>query len=77
MMKQSDVKLNRLTALAQEWARNPKFKEDCRKIWDPLFFAMCEEKIEKLRQINLIESRHNRGDGTKFLDISEINVEGW
>ena len=76
MTKEQEMKETRLLVLGQEWARDPHFKETCRRLWDPEFFQYCEQRIAALRQVNMIEEKHRGGDRIKFLDISEINVEG-
>ena len=77
MTKEQEKKMNRLLALGQEWARNQMFKETCRNSWDPEFFAYCEQKIAELKQVDMIERKHEDRDRIKFLDISEIDVEAW
>ena len=77
MTKEQEKKITRLLVLGQEWARDKNFKEACRNSWEPEFFQYCEEKIAELRQINMIEHKHEGGDRIKFLDISEIDVEAW
>jgi len=67
--------LLKLRALSAQWYGDPRMKEICRQTWDPIFFAECEQKIQKLKQINFIEQRHNIKSSIKYLDISEINVE--
>ena len=78
MTEVQEKKLRRLKALAFEWARDPRFKEMCRRTWDPVFFMECEKTINELNKVWHIEYKHNHKDwSVKYLDISEINVEGW
>lgn len=69
--------LIRMRALAMQWDNDPRMKEVCRRTWDPIFFAECEAKIEKLKQVGLIEQKHFNKSSIKYLDISEIDVEAW
>lgn len=76
MTKEQEKKENRLLALGREWARDPHFKEKCRNTWDPFFFTECEQKIEELKKVKNIEIKCQKRDSIKFLDISEISLEG-
>ena len=78
MTEVQEKKLRRLKALAFEWERSPQFKEMCRRTWDPVFFIECEMRINELNKVWGIEKKHQIKDwSVKFLDVSEINVEGW
>jgi len=77
MTEEMNVRVSRLITLGQEWAKNPNFKECCRKMWKPEFFEYCERKIKELERIAIIENRLATGETVQQLDISEINVEEW
>ena len=78
MTEVQEKKLRRLEALAFEWERSPQLKEMCRRTWDPEFFIDCEMRIGKLKEVSAVERKHHQKNwSVKFLDISEINVEGW
>ena len=72
-----EKKLNKIKALAMEWRRDLKFKETCRQMWDPAFFKWCEDTIAELEKVDKIDNLHSNRHGYKYLDISEIVVEGW
>lgn len=46
-------------------------------MWDPNFFAWCEQKIAELESVEAIEVKHKLGENVKFLDISEIDCAAW
>lgn len=71
------VKKQRLMALAVQWERDPRFKEFCRKSWEPEAFQDAENRIAKLKEVDLIEARHTKKNAVKYLDISEIDVAAW
>ena len=77
MQEQAEKKLNKVKALAAEWKRDPRFKETCKSLWDPNFFAWCEKKIAELEAVKTIEVKHQFRDDVKFLDISEIDCAAW
>lgn len=73
----SSVKQQRLAALAVQWERDPRFKEYCRKTWEPEEFQDVERRIELLREVDRIEARHTKKGAPTYLDISEIDVKAW
>lgn len=75
--KQGKTQEMRLMALAIQWERDPRFKEFCRKSWEPEAFQDIENRITKLKEVNAIEARHTIKNAVKYLDISEIDVAAW
>lgn len=75
--EQAEKKMNRVRTLGAEWRRDPRFKEACKRMWDPNFFAWCEQKIAELEAVEAIEVKHQLGEKVKFLDISEIDCAAW
>ena len=73
-MTKEQKKMNKIMALRADWKRNPQFKEVCRAMWDPLFFAQCEEIIFNLDSMDIL-IRKNLNDGPKTLDIASWQPE--
>lgn len=65
--------INKIKALGADWKRNPSFKELCKRTWNPIFFASCENKIAEIEKIEAIEQKHFCKKDVDFLDISEID----